>query len=264
MGYQNLLRHIDPDKLLVTQDNRPNTAAYFWAPKQSLVQQHNEAKTAAVIFNSPNLLRHHYGKLIDQHDVVLRHNFAPTIGFEKHVGTKTTARVMARNWTFIEKDETIVRIHNGSHFIHKDNPFLRKQPHLAAKFNASHPHFVTASHQYLRCLPSTGFFGAVLALMWVDRVSLFGYDFRWERTRRRFRPGQRMHYFDDVENAKQVRERMRDYALPDQEWRVATRCAVNSNYRPVHSMLKEYDFYNEAYDDGKIEIYPPLKRILLL
>jgi len=265
MGYQRLLRNLDKNRLLVTTKNKPDKYYYSWAPEKSIEQQHCDAKSAAVVFNSSILLHHNYGELIDSHDVVIRYNFAPTIGFEQHVGERTTARAATRNWTFIEKDETMVRIyHKGEGwFLHREAPLLQSDPKLRSRFNAVHPHFINVGHHYLSGKPSTGFFGVVLALMWVDRVSLFGYDGRWQRDDRP-RHKQRLHYFDDVGNSQRAKRHMRSYTLPDQEWSAALWGVNQKNYKPVHPMTREYDFYNEAYDDGKIEIYPPLKRILLL
>lgn len=46
--------------------------------------------SCAVVTNSGALLRHEYGAEIDAHDHVIRFNWAPTSGFEKWVGHKTT------------------------------------------------------------------------------------------------------------------------------------------------------------------------------
>jgi hypothetical protein len=47
----------------------------------------------AIIGSSSILLDKEYGSLIDSYDTVIRFNRAPTIGFEKYVGSKTTIRV---------------------------------------------------------------------------------------------------------------------------------------------------------------------------
>jgi len=39
------------------------------------------------------MLRHNYGKEIDRHTAVIRFNEAPTRGFERHVGSRTTLRL---------------------------------------------------------------------------------------------------------------------------------------------------------------------------
>lgn len=51
-------------------------------------------KTCAIVGSSGLLLNHEHGKAIDAHDFVIRANNAPTKGFEKHVGAKTSLMTM--------------------------------------------------------------------------------------------------------------------------------------------------------------------------
>jgi len=53
--------------------------------------------TCAVVGNSGNLRGSAYGALIDQHDYIFRMNTAPTKGFERDVGARTTHHVMHSN-----------------------------------------------------------------------------------------------------------------------------------------------------------------------
>ena len=50
--------------------------------------------TCAIVFSSGNLLNEEYGEFIDSFDEVMRFNLAPTKGFEKYVGSKTTMRIL--------------------------------------------------------------------------------------------------------------------------------------------------------------------------
>ncbi|XP_037549504.1 CMP-N-acetylneuraminate-beta-galactosamide-alpha-2,3-sialyltransferase 1-like [Nematolebias whitei] len=54
----------------------------------------DQCRTCAVVGNSVNLRRSHYGPLIDSQDVVIRINHGKVKGYEKDVGSRTTHRVM--------------------------------------------------------------------------------------------------------------------------------------------------------------------------
>ena len=64
-----------------------------------------QQQTCAVVGNAPSILMHKLGREIDGHDVVFRFNFAPTRGYERHVGRRTTVRVMGRSWVWNESAE---------------------------------------------------------------------------------------------------------------------------------------------------------------
>jgi hypothetical protein len=61
-------------------------------------------QTCAVVGNSPSMNDHLHGGEIDAHDVVIRFNFAPTVGYERRVGRRTTVRVMGRSWVWNESE----------------------------------------------------------------------------------------------------------------------------------------------------------------
>ncbi|XP_077983109.1 CMP-N-acetylneuraminate-beta-galactosamide-alpha-2,3-sialyltransferase 2-like [Glandiceps talaboti] len=66
----------------------------------------NRCLRCAVVGNSGNLRQSEYGKLIDEHDYIMRINVGRTEGFEKDVGSRTTHRFMYPE-SFIEvKGET--------------------------------------------------------------------------------------------------------------------------------------------------------------
>jgi len=52
---------------------------------------------AIVVGNSPSVLNHEYGELIDGYDIVIRINRCPTEGYEKHIGSKIDIWATTRN-----------------------------------------------------------------------------------------------------------------------------------------------------------------------
>ena len=65
-------------------------------PEADLARQH---RTCAVVGNSGISLQREMGPVIDSYDAVFRYNNAPTRGWEKHVGSKTTYRSINNAWS---------------------------------------------------------------------------------------------------------------------------------------------------------------------
>ncbi|XP_050325683.1 type 2 lactosamine alpha-2,3-sialyltransferase isoform X3 [Bactrocera neohumeralis] len=63
-------------------------------PKQKLFRKINDIKTCAIVSSAGSLSGAKLGRFIDSHDIVMRFNDAPTIGYEIDVGSKTTIRVL--------------------------------------------------------------------------------------------------------------------------------------------------------------------------
>ncbi|XP_029299544.1 CMP-N-acetylneuraminate-beta-galactosamide-alpha-2,3-sialyltransferase 1-like [Cottoperca gobio] len=164
--------------------------------------------TCAVVGNSGNLKRSHYGPLIDFHDIVIRINYGRTKGYEADVGTKTTHRVMyPESGSYLDNTTSLVLFPykikdflwlidafkqgedsavNSKRRANKDlvlilNPALMKYVHeiwLGRKGN----------------YPSTGFLTLALSMQICDEVSVFGFGAD--------RDGNWNHYFEVLRNKK--------------------------------------------------------------
>lgn len=66
-------------------------------------------ESCAVVGSSGSLLLHAQGPEIDAHAVVFRFNDAPTVGFERYAGARTTHRFTnLRAWGFHEGAEAVL------------------------------------------------------------------------------------------------------------------------------------------------------------
>uniref|UniRef100_A0A8C4ZVV7 ST3 beta-galactoside alpha-2,3-sialyltransferase 1 n=1 Tax=Gadus morhua TaxID=8049 RepID=A0A8C4ZVV7_GADMO len=149
----------------------------------------DRCRTCAVVGNSVNLLRSHYGPLIDLHDVIMR-----------DVGNKTTLDIMY--------PESAVDLDDHTHLILF--PFkIRDLEWLVSAFTTKsvtmyvnvmplvlYPGFIQYVHENWLGkkgrYPSTGFMGVVLAMHICDEVSVFGFgadkDGNWR------------HYWEELQN----------------------------------------------------------------
>jgi N-acetylneuraminate synthase len=144
----------------------------------------------AIVASSANLLDNEYGKIIDSFSEVVRFNRAPTKGYEKHVGSKTTIRIANNHvfsntphvgWEtnsqptfFIKEQKNINIVHLG--------PELTSWEHKDAHIDASSKAFLVnyeALYENIFPLtnknPSCGF-----AFLWICinsgiKPSIFGY-----------------------------------------------------------------------------------------
>ncbi|XP_050992982.1 CMP-N-acetylneuraminate-beta-galactosamide-alpha-2,3-sialyltransferase 1 [Labeo rohita] len=166
----------------------------------------DRCRTCAVVGNSGNLLRSHYGPLIDLHDFVIRINMGPTEGYEKDVGSKTTHRILY--------PESAVDVDNSTHLVllpfkikdmrwlisvfttkHITHTYTKVRPTINAnrdKVMIIHPEFIKYVYEsWLQKhgrYPSTGFITLIFALHICDQVDVFGFGAKGD--------GNWHHYFD--------------------------------------------------------------------
>jgi len=140
----------------------------------------------AVVASSPTLLQQLHGTQIDGHNLVMRFNFAPTAGYEAHVGSRTDFHMMA---------ETFVPTNHSKHAVvlHRYYSPALKEEDLIANGNFSVVELT--GRPLLRIgrgrrlwFPSSGIAGVVFLLKSCTNVSLYGFDLAGKA------PG---HYFDD-------------------------------------------------------------------
>ncbi|KAI5608132.1 CMP-N-acetylneuraminate-beta-galactosamide-alpha-2, 3-sialyltransferase 1, partial [Silurus asotus] len=166
----------------------------------------DRCRTCAVVGNSANLIRSHYGAIIDSHDFVFRMNHGPTKGYERDVGAKTTHRAMY--------PESSMNLANYTHLVlvpfkvldlqwlisafttkNITRTYLRVKPTVKAnkdKVMIINPEFMRYIYEsWLKKqgkYPSTGFIMLMLAMHICDQVNVFGFgassNGRW------------YHYFD--------------------------------------------------------------------
>ncbi|XP_068431599.1 CMP-N-acetylneuraminate-beta-galactosamide-alpha-2,3-sialyltransferase 1-like [Clinocottus analis] len=173
----------------------------------------DRCRTCAVVGNSVNLKKSHYGPLIDFQDIVIRINQARTKGFEADVGTRTTHHVMYPE-SAVDLDNTtrlvlfpfkILDLQWLTQALSTGFSGRRSYSPIKSKIKANkdlvmvlNPAFMRYVHEvWLRKkghYPSTGFMALVLALHICDEVHVFGYgadsDGNWS------------HYWEELKNKR--------------------------------------------------------------
>ncbi|XP_056277342.1 CMP-N-acetylneuraminate-beta-galactosamide-alpha-2,3-sialyltransferase 1-like [Pseudoliparis swirei] len=165
----------------------------------------DRCRTCAVVGNSVNLKRSHYGPLIDFQDFVIRMNRGRIKGYEADVGTRTTHHVMYPGsamhldntthlvlfaFKILDLDWAMKSLNTGISYKERA---LKANMDLVMVLN---PAFMRYVHEvWLKKkgkYSSTGFMALVLALHMCDEVHVFGYgadrqgrwSHYWERMKR--------------------------------------------------------------------------------
>ena len=155
--------------------------------------------TCAIVGSAGLLLTQQFGEEIDEHEAIFRFNIAPAKGFEKHVGSKTTLRLINRHHLgFREFKDEICLFHTTV------EDALRKYVRIAQ----NHPNLPNVPMDmsfYKKVVqwnkletPTNGYFGLKLALMLCDRIDIYGFLRTWKGY-------VKYHYFNDEEpNSRQL------------------------------------------------------------
>ncbi|QDZ23948.1 sialyltransferase [Chloropicon primus] len=156
-------------------------------------------RTCAVVGSAGLLLTQEFGEEIDEHDAIFRFNIAPAKGFEKHVGSRTTIRMINRHHLgFREFKDEICLFHcTLDEAMRKFMRIAQKHPNL--------PNVPMDMSFYKKVVewnkletPTNGYFGLKLALMLCDKIDIYGFLRTWKGY-------VKYHYFNDEEpNSRQL------------------------------------------------------------
>lgn len=147
-------------------------------------------KSIAVVGSSGILLDKEYGKLIDEHDIVVRFNVSRVKGFEKHVGSKTDIRFMnghafngssdsnrfkSHDPNFVanlENETLIVKSWNHQEFI---EGVLKTSPQNNVYF--INPPFTQYCNSMTGQEATCGMVGVTFLTLFTNKISCFGFNF---------------------------------------------------------------------------------------
>jgi len=204
--------------------------------------------TCAVVGSSGIVLNYDHGSDIDEHDMVFRFNSAPTRGFEKHVGSKTTYRITnTQNWGFHEpKTDESILIHFRAKSAIK-GLFWNSKQKKPLKLYAFAPDFVEYVAQKVNFLATSGLYGILLALQRCHSVSIYGFQVSTQH-------GTLYHYYDPCDVPANVE---RD----DTEWIVIRELAKHGFIKfaepcvaECHEAKDVCDACKEANDFKKVKL----------
>eukprot|EP00873_Tetraselmis_striata_P034780 jgi/Tetstr1/455044/TSEL_041900.t1 len=136
------------------------------------------------------------GKLIDSHAAVFRVNNAPTEGYERHVGKRTTFRVLGNEdrifaWREDLQEMSVQIVRSAADF--RAFLFLKRRMR-GLRLSMMHHEYMKFLDDTLGFMPSTGLYAVLMAMHRCVRVSLFG--FQATGTAFRTLTGGRYRYFD--------------------------------------------------------------------
>ena len=172
----------------------------------------------AVVGSSGVLLNRLGGEIIDNYHMVVRFNRAPTEGFSRQVGSKTTFRIVSvDNLDFQEGDESVI-VRGLSRDMLRDRKWFSKlsfgKRNRLLILSPDFENYVAKS--VVEFEPSEGLLGALLALQMCRQVHLYGY-FIWEKY-----GSSPYHYYDTC-----AREEDEDLSAAEElEWKFLKSLAV--------------------------------------
>ena len=223
--YQNMIKHEHSNRSLYfdkgfgVNDKDHNLDTILKLSDKVIVDQLHydfKDKTCAIVGNASSVLENEYGKYIDTHDVVVRFNHSQTNGYEIHVGTKTTFRIISAKIFGYKECETLTSFNSNfipslknEHFILKSDMNLSPRYLVGGlinningsnKVSIVHPSFQkTMLESFSAEEPSSGFFAINLFLSVFNSIDIFGFDFYKDRG-----TTEKLHYFENVKDQSNV------------------------------------------------------------
>jgi len=130
--------------------------------------------TCAVVGSSGIMRMYQHGERIDASDLVIRFNRAPTHGFERHVGARTSLRFVSpinAGWT--EGNETLLMPMPTKQYLYLQVVLHRKHP--GGKQYMLDREFNEYGASVLPSLPTIGFLALLMALQRCRQVTVYGF-----------------------------------------------------------------------------------------
>ena len=139
--------------------------------------QKKTGKTTAVIFNSGLKNFQNKGKEIDSHDYVIRINLGTGKFDPIHLGTKTSYRVLGKDWIYFDGNETLARTYNNINYYENDKINLKKNSEIFKNGIIIFNHDLLSYYNKISGgMMSNGMRSVLLGLSISDIVTIYGTD----------------------------------------------------------------------------------------
>jgi hypothetical protein len=132
------------------------------------------------------LLKYEHGSVIDRHDAVFRFDEAPTKAFEKHVGSKTTVRIVsdakhveARQYAQSHMREMVLQQVDTAQTLDNFTSYMLTEQHGTFNLHRLAPDYKKFIRRFFTVgigvdVP-LGFYGVALAMQKCHKVSVYGF-----------------------------------------------------------------------------------------
>jgi hypothetical protein len=143
-----------------------------------------EIKSLAIVGSSSIIMDNESGEDIDSHQHVMRFNRAPTEGYERHVGSKTTIRVVnghvfeCKEFTRWKEDQNFVtKIRNSKLILARDPQRAKNRSHIhdSVEIHIIRHIFGEVLAKWQLDLPTVGLMGILLAVHSGIKPKVYGW-----------------------------------------------------------------------------------------